>query len=227
MDLHQKLAAAELQHKMAAQLHQKIAADDMQRKMAAEMQQKMAVAEMHKLMSAEMQSSAIENGLPPPSPRTPMSNGLHVESPAPSTPPSHPPRPQSYSSSGMPESPIDGSVNGRRGSTASTESNGINLDTAMVSQRIREILSTNNIGQRLFAKHVLGLSQGTVSELLSKPKHWDKLTEKGRESYRKMHAWSLDESNVLALKAISPRKCKEPGMSPGRYNFYNASSFEL
>ena len=159
-------------------------------------------------------------GLPPPpavSPRTPAStNGLHTpaESPVPSLSPSHPPRPQSYSSNGMPESPLDTtSLNGRRTSTASSnDSNGgISLDTAGVSQRIREILSTNNIGQRLFAKHVLGLSQGTVSELLSKPKHWDKLTEKGRESYRKMHSWSLEENNILALKAISPRKGKESG----------------
>jgi hypothetical protein len=90
---------------------------------------------------------------------------------------------------------------------ARTESSNVqSLDTADVAQKIREILSTHNIGQRLFAKHVLGLSQGTVSELLSKPKHWDKLTEKGRESYRKMHAWSCDENNVLALKAISPKK---------------------
>ena len=49
---------------------------------------------------------------------------------------------------------------------------------------MRELLSVHNIGQRLFAKYVLGLSQGTVSELLSKPKSWDKLTEKGRDSYR-------------------------------------------
>lgn len=33
------------------------------------------------------------------------------------------------------------------------------LDTAAVAARIRELLSTHNIGQRLFAKHVLGLSQ--------------------------------------------------------------------
>jgi hypothetical protein len=83
---------------------------------------------------------------------------------------------------------------------------GPGLDTAEVAQRIRDILSTFNIGQRLFAKHVLGLSQGTVSELLSKPKHWDKLTEKGRESYRKMHLWASDEHNIHVLKAISPRK---------------------
>ena len=82
------------------------------------------------------------------------------------------------------------------------------LDTGYVAKTVREILSIHNIGQRLFAKHVLGLSQGTVSELLSKPKSWDKLTEKGRESYRKMHTWAVDEKNILALKAISPKKGK-------------------
>ncbi|KAK6184473.1 hypothetical protein SNE40_006941 [Patella caerulea] len=87
------------------------------------------------------------------------------------------------------------------------------LDTSYVAKTVREILSVHNIGQRLFAKHVLGLSQGTVSELLSKPKSWDKLTEKGRESYRKMHAWSVDDRNVLALKAISPKRGSQPLVS--------------
>lgn len=82
------------------------------------------------------------------------------------------------------------------------------LDTALVAKTIRELLSIHNIGQRLFAKHVLGLSQGTVSELLSKPKSWDKLTEKGRESYRKMYQWATDDRNILGLKAISPKKCE-------------------
>ena len=45
----------------------------------------------------------------------------------------------------------------------------------------------------IVTRYVLGLSQGTVSELLSKPKSWDKLTEKGRDSYRKMHAWCHDD----------------------------------
>lgn len=74
------------------------------------------------------------------------------------------------------------------------------LDTSAVALRIRDILLTHNIGQRQFAKQVLNLSQGTVSELLSKPKPWDKLTEKGRESYRKMQLWANDETNILELK---------------------------
>lgn len=83
-----------------------------------------------------------------------------------------------------------------------------NLDTLNISRRVRELLSVHNIGQRLFAKYVLGLSQGTVSELLSKPKPWDKLTEKGRDSYRKMHAWACDEHSVMLLKSLIPKKGK-------------------
>lgn len=84
-----------------------------------------------------------------------------------------------------------------------------NLDTLHIARRVRELLSIHNIGQRLFAKYVLGLSQGTVSELLSKPKPWDKLTEKGRDSYRKMHAWACDENAVLLLKSLIPKKGKK------------------
>ena len=80
------------------------------------------------------------------------------------------------------------------------------INTADIAQKVRDLLSVHNIGQRVFAKFILGLSQGTVSELLSKPKHWDKLTEKGRESYRKMYTWSCSEQSINKLKAISPRK---------------------
>lgn len=83
-----------------------------------------------------------------------------------------------------------------------------NLDTLHIARRVRELLSIHNIGQRLFAKYILGLSQGTVSELLSKPKPWDKLTEKGRDSYRKMHAWACDENAIMLLKSLIPKKGK-------------------
>ena len=38
-----------------------------------------------------------------------------------------------------------------------------------------------------------------MSELLSKPKSWDKLTEKGRDSYRKMHAWVWDDQVTVTM----------------------------
>ncbi|XP_064459755.1 homeobox protein cut-like isoform X3 [Ornithodoros turicata] len=90
------------------------------------------------------------------------------------------------------------------------------LNTGNISRVVRELLSVHNVGQRLFAKFVLGLSQGTVSELLSKPKPWDKLTEKGRDSYRKMHAWASDEACVAMLKALVPKKGKESNVNSFR-----------
>ena len=90
--------------------------------------------------------------------------------------------------------------------STSSSSNYEPINTADIAQKVRDLLSIHNIGQRVFAKFILGLSQGTVSELLSKPKHWDKLTEKGRESYRKMYTWSCSEQSIATLKAISPRK---------------------
>ncbi|XP_071034811.1 homeobox protein cut-like 1 isoform X2 [Parasteatoda tepidariorum] len=83
------------------------------------------------------------------------------------------------------------------------------LNTLNIARCVRELLSVHNIGQRLFAKFVLGLSQGTVSELLSKPKPWDKLTEKGRDSYRKMHAWASDDKCIGMLKSLVPRRGKD------------------
>uniref|UniRef100_A0A1A9ZRS3 CUT domain-containing protein n=1 Tax=Glossina pallidipes TaxID=7398 RepID=A0A1A9ZRS3_GLOPL len=95
-----------------------------------------------------------------------------------------------------------------------------NLDTMHISRRVRELLSVHNIGQRIFAKYILGLSQGTVSELLSKPKPWEKLTEKGRDSYRKMHAWSCDDNAVMLLKSLIPKKGKL------KTSYKNISSFK-
>ena len=74
------------------------------------------------------------------------------------------------------------------------------LDTVEVARRVRDILTANNVGQRQFARYVLGLSQGTVSELLAKPKPWNRLTEKGKESYRRMSQWASDHLGVLTLK---------------------------
>ena len=163
----------------------------------------------------EKKSPSSETGgdIPPQTFSSPRSDASHVRTPTSGEILHHPPHlppPQSpqifhpgFPGPLMPNYmglniPLKQEVNGMQG-----------LDTGMVSKTVRELLSIHNIGQRLFAKHVLGLSQGTVSELLSKPKSWDKLTEKGRESYRKMHSWATDERNILALKAISPKKGKK------------------
>lgn len=49
-------------------------------------------------------------------------------------------------------------------------------------------------------------SQGSLSELLSKPRHWSKLTDKGREAFRRIYAWLSDDEAIEMLCALSPRR---------------------
>jgi len=79
------------------------------------------------------------------------------------------------------------------------------LNTTDVAQFVRHVLITRNIGQRQFARGVLNLSQGTVSELLAKPKPWDRLSEKGRESYRRMYQWAIEQTGTTSLWLESPQ----------------------
>lgn len=44
-----------------------------------------------------------------------------------------------------------------------------------------------------YMEQVLGLSQGSVSDMLSRPKPWSKLTQKGREPFIRMQLWLLDQ----------------------------------
>lgn len=48
----------------------------------------------------------------------------------------------------------------------------------------------------------MGLSQGSVSELLSKPKPWHMLSIKGREPFIRMQLWLSDANNVDRLQAL-------------------------
>jgi len=59
---------------------------------------------------------------------------------------------------------------------------------------------------QLFGEAVLGLSQGSVSELLSKPKPWHMLSIKGREPFIRMQMWLNDPHNMDKLAAIKTDK---------------------
>lgn len=119
---------------------------------------------------------------------------------------------------GGPE-PADGGGSGLAGAGAGAEEE--QLDTAEIAFQVKEQLLKHNIGQRVFGHYVLGLSQGSVSEILARPKPWRKLTVKGKEPFLKMKQFLSDEQNVLALRTIqvrqrgecSPRAC--PTAKPG------------
>ncbi|KAI5100109.1 homeobox protein cut-like 1 isoform X7 [Silurus meridionalis] len=76
------------------------------------------------------------------------------------------------------------------------------LDTYSISKRVREVLSDNNLGQRLFGEAVLGLTQGSVSDLLARPKPWHRLSVKGREPFVRMQRWLNDANNIHKLRAV-------------------------
>uniref|UniRef100_A0A6G1S7J5 Homeobox protein cut n=1 Tax=Aceria tosichella TaxID=561515 RepID=A0A6G1S7J5_9ACAR len=76
------------------------------------------------------------------------------------------------------------------------------LDTPLITTRIKETLMAHNLGQKIFGEVVLGLSQGSVSELLSKPKPWHMLSIKGREPFIRMHLWLNDKSNIDRLQSL-------------------------
>lgn len=88
------------------------------------------------------------------------------------------------------------------------------LDTAEIAFQVKEQLLKHNIGQRVFGHYVLGLSQGSVSEILARPKPWRKLTVKGKEPFIKMKQFLSDEQNVLALRTIQVRQRGELWSSP-------------
>ncbi|XP_048042643.1 homeobox protein cut-like 2 isoform X2 [Megalobrama amblycephala] len=81
----------------------------------------------------------------------------------------------------------------------------LELDTGSITQRVKEALTLNNIGQRVFGEEVLGLTQSSVSELLSHPKPWTKLSLKGKENFIRMHRWLQDPHNVQRLTKIDQR----------------------
>ncbi|XP_037671303.1 homeobox protein cut-like 1 isoform X5 [Choloepus didactylus] len=100
--------------------------------------------------------------------------------------------------------------------SAGPVSEGEEIDTAEIARQVKEQLIKHNIGQRIFGHYVLGLSQGSVSEILARPKPWNKLTVRGKEPFHKMKQFLSDEQNILALRSIQGRQRENPGQSLNR-----------
>ncbi|XP_047662569.1 cut-like homeobox 1b isoform X3 [Tachysurus fulvidraco] len=100
-----------------------------------------------------------------------------------------------------------------RSEGAGSASEGEDMDTAEIARQVKEQLIKHNIGQRVFGHYVLGLSQGSVSEILARPKPWSKLTIRGKEPFHKMKQFLSDEQNILALRSIQGRQRESPGQA--------------
>ena len=77
------------------------------------------------------------------------------------------------------------------------------------------MLSSYSISQRLFGESVLGLSQGSVSDLLARPKPYHMLTQKGKEPFIRMKLFLDDETAIHRLVAsqykIAPDRLMRTG----------------
>ena len=85
-------------------------------------------------------------------------------------------------------------------------------------RRIKEILSQYSISQRLFGEAVLGLSQGSVSDLLARPKPWHMLTQKGREPFIRMKIFLEDETAIHKLVSSQYKIVPDKLLRTGAYS---------
>ena len=88
------------------------------------------------------------------------------------------------------------------------------IDTQELTARVRDLLQSHGLGQKLFGEAVLELSQGSVSELLAKPKPWSLLSAKGREPFIRMRSWLADANGIERLRTFQSQT------STGKYAFY-------
>ena len=65
---------------------------------------------------------------------------------------------------------------------------------------------------------MLGLSQGSVSDLLARPKPWHMLTQKGREPFIRMKLFLDDEQAVHKLVASQYKIAPEKLLRTGEYS---------
>ena len=80
-----------------------------------------------------------------------------------------------------------------------------NMNTDELVKKVKETLSQYSISQRLFGESVLGLSQGSVSDLLARPKPWHMLTQKGREPFIRMQIFLEDGESIPKLVSTQYR----------------------
>ena len=92
------------------------------------------------------------------------------------------------------------------------------LNTDDLTRRTKELLSQYSISQRLFGEAVLGLSQGSVSDLLARPKPWHMLTQKGREPFIRMKIFLEDETAIHKLVSSQYKIVPDKLLRTGAYS---------
>uniref|UniRef100_A0A914KYK7 DNA-binding protein SATB n=1 Tax=Meloidogyne incognita TaxID=6306 RepID=A0A914KYK7_MELIC len=93
--------------------------------------------------------------------------------------------------------------------SATTENNPLDqIDTADVARRIRECLARSGISQRAFAEHLLKMTSGGFSDLLTKARPWVMLGWKHRQAYQIMVEFLADPDAVERLRDDERHRCE-------------------
>uniref|UniRef100_A0A914KQJ8 DNA-binding protein SATB n=1 Tax=Meloidogyne incognita TaxID=6306 RepID=A0A914KQJ8_MELIC len=82
------------------------------------------------------------------------------------------------------------------------------IDTADVARRIRECLARSGISQRAFAEHLLKMTSGGFSDLLTKARPWVMLGWKHRQAYQIMVEFLADPDAVERLRDDERHRCE-------------------
>ncbi|CAL2039080.1 unnamed protein product [Caenorhabditis brenneri] len=78
------------------------------------------------------------------------------------------------------------------------------IDTVDLISKIAQEIKDHSIHQEVLAEKVMCRTQGTLSEMLSKPKQWHELTT-GRQTYLRLHNWlSQPLETRLAILKMTP-----------------------
>ncbi|CAI2330143.1 unnamed protein product [Caenorhabditis sp. 36 PRJEB53466] len=86
------------------------------------------------------------------------------------------------------------------------------IDTEKLSNFLLSEMTVCGINQSTFAAKILGRSQGTLSELLRRPKKWDMIKNTGRVPYQKMFDWLCldDNERMRALEGPDVKGKRKP-----------------
>lgn len=76
------------------------------------------------------------------------------------------------------------------------------LDTSAIAVRVHDLLATHHISQAVFSEHIVGLTQGALSNILNKPKPWINLQTTGRQPYLRMKLWLDSDGFDKRLAAL-------------------------
>jgi hypothetical protein len=79
-------------------------------------------------------------------------------------------------------------------------SSDLELDTRKVAKRVKEILLTEGISQKLFARSVLSLRSNHYDSLLNGPRPWSECSEYKKKVFFRMHLWSQSPQEIMTLK---------------------------